>query len=532
MKRLCFLVCALFAASSVRAEFYYTIMGAYARADGVHYKTPDAACQVAFPQLQAKLASIGYTVPSPYTGPVLLYETPPNTAEYDCPATATFVASPTLSATATFDEYITKAGNNCTDQQTYNPDTGACENSDEDQDRKEQGDLDSPQATGGVLICKAVGDPINAATGNLFESETDYQDPDGELHFVLYYNSASGQWHHSYDTSLRIDSDVMALHFEDGHTSLFMVNNGVATAEPTELGRLEQVSGQWVYTSPSNEEFVFDAMGRLVIDRQPNGLAKTFTYTLNSDYTTTVTATDSRGHTMTWINGFSGGPSQMTVGDLTVTYTWVESGTQIFYSELTQAVVNRSGHISSRTYTYGDARNTSWLTGITDERGVVYSTWTYDDQGRATSSQHAGGADQTALTYNSDGTTTVTNALGHSVTFTYQVIQGVKRITHIAGQPTASCPASDSSYTYTPDGQVQTMTDALGHVTAYTYDTLGREISRVEAQGTPQQRTTTTTWNATWPYLRESVTREDRVTTYGYDNQGRLTSTTVHDNKE
>lgn len=531
MKRSISLLFALLSASVAHAEYYYTIGAGYIPADNVHYPSPEAACQAAYPRLEARLADIGYDVPSPYTAPTLLYEYPPNSATYSCPATATFVAGPDNTATATFTAYIYKQGNNCTEGQTYNPETSLCEDPTEDQDRKEKGDPDGAQATGGAVVCKAVGDPINAAAGNLFEAETDYQDPDGEFRVVRYYNSIDGQWGFSNTTWLFLGSSgAVTIHFDDGHSSLFTIENGVATPEPTEHGRLEQVSGQWVYTSTSNEELFFDATGRLAVRHQPNGLAQTFSYAYNPDYTTVVTATDSKGHTMTWTYSLNGQPVQLTAGDLRIDYTW--NDTDQFVSELTKVEITRASHTSTRNYIYADARNATRLTGIVDERGVTYSTWTYDDQGRATSSQHAGGADQTTLTYNSDGTTTVTNALGHSVTFTYEVIQGTKRITHIAGQPTASCPASNSSYTYTADGQVQTMTDAMGHVTAYTYDALGREVSRVEAQGTPQERTIATTWNATWPYLRESVTTADRVTTYGYDDEGRLTSTTVHDNKE
>jgi YD repeat-containing protein len=57
-------------------------------------------------------------------------------------------------------------------------------------------------------------------------------------------------------------------------------------------------------------------------------------------------------------------------------------------------------------------------------------------------------------------------------------------------------------------------------------------LTKVEAQGTPQERTTTTTWDTTWSYLPKTVTTPDNTTTYAYDGQGRLLSTTVHSTKE
>ena len=535
MKRLWFLLLVLFSTSAFADDhYYYLITGTIGGPDGVHYPTPDAACQVDYNQMEAYLASSGYTEAAPYTAPTLSYSEPPNTAVYACNATATAPATDLVSAeTTTIGDSIQQAGDNCTDAQTYNPQTQLCEDPSDDQNHNELGDSDSPQATGGVLICKAVGDPINAAVGNVFETETDYQDSDGELRFTRYYNSLGG-WSHSYQTSLYINpnASTLLLNFEDGHSAIFKVNNGVATAQPPELGTLVQANGQWVYTSPANEQYTFNAAGRLVAWRQANGLTQTLTYvTASGAYTpTTITVTDSRGHTLSWNNSNYGFLTQLTAGDLTVAYTWVKTPSYVF--QLTQVAATRAGHTGTRTYAYGDTRNPRWLTGLTDERGIAYASWAYDAQGRATSSQHAGGVDATTVTYNSDGTSTVSNALGHNVTYTYQVIQGVNRITHIAGEPAASCPASNSSYTYTANGQVQTMTDALGHVTAYTYDTFGREITRVEAQGTPQARTITTRWNTTWPYLRDTVTTADHTTKYNYDSQGRLLSTTQHDTKE
>jgi hypothetical protein len=44
----------------------------------------------------------------------------------------------------------------------------------------------------------------------------------------------------------------------------------------------------------------------------------------------------------------------------------------------------------------------------------LFESWTYDSQGRATSSQHAGGADLTKVTYTNGTCTTVTDARGRS----------------------------------------------------------------------------------------------------------------------
>ena len=365
------------------------------------------------------------------------------------------------------------------------------------------------------------GNPINGFTGNKFQEEFDYQDSDGELHFARIYNGADGQWRHSYSAFLYVGSSSISLTFDDGRSSLFTLANAVATAEPTELGHLNKVGTQWQYTSPSNEQLSFDAQGRLVRLQRADGKAQTLTYTALSDGSTRIAVVDSQGRSINFREATDHRPLSLTVSAMTVTYTYNA------FNELVTVAYTWPSKSTKRTYLYEDSRNQGWLTGIVDERGVRYATWHYDDQGRAISSEHANGVEKVALSYNADGSTTITNALGHITTNHYQVIQGIKHITSVEGEPAAGCPASNSSYTYNAVGQVATKTDALGYVTAYTYDNLGRETQRVDAQGTPQERATTTTWHGT-SFLPETVTTSDRVTTYTYDTQNRLLSTSTH----
>ncbi|OEC48542.1 hypothetical protein A9G05_26075 [Pseudomonas sp. ENNP23] len=163
---------------------------------------------------------------------------------------------------------------------------------------------------------------------------------------------------------------------------------------------------------------------------------------------------------------------------------------------------------------------------MTDERGIRYATWAYDDQGRAISSEHAGGAEKVTVAYNADGSSTVTNALGKRTTYRFQTIQGVRRITAIEGEPSANCPNSNATFTYDDRGLVKTRTDNKGHVTTFDYNERGLEVSRTEAFGTPQARTVTTTWHPML-FLPLTVTEPDRITTYRYDDQGRQLSQSV-----
>jgi len=176
----------------------------------------------------------------------------------------------------------------------------------------------------------------------------------------------------------------------------------------------------------------------------------------------------------------------------------------------------------TRVYHYATEPYSNLLTGITDERGIRYATWTYDDQGRAISSEHAGGAEKVTVAYNADGSSTVTNALGKRTTYRFQTIQGIRRITAIEGEPSANCPNSNATFTYDDRGLVKTRTDNKGNITTFDYNGRGLEVSRTEAYGTPQARTVITEWHPTL-FLPVTITEPDRTTRYSYDVQGRLT---------
>lgn len=202
----------------------------------------------------------------------------------------------------------------------------------------------------------------------------------------------------------------------------------------------------------------------------------------------------------------------------TIQYLYNAAGllTQITYPNNTQ-----------RTYHYEDTTFTKHLTGITDERGVRYATWKYDAQGRAISSEHAGGVDKTLIAYSLDGSATVTNPLNKKTIYRFGDIVGIRRVVKVEGQPTASCAGANQNYTYTPEGWLASKTDWKGVQTTYTYNSLGQETSRTEAFGTTEAKTITTEWHPSL-YLKTKETEPGRETLYSYDANGNLLSQTVN----
>ena len=362
----------------------------------------------------------------------------------------------------------------------------------------------------------SAGNPINFSTGNKFQAESDYRDNKStSLKFTRYYNSLDGLWRHTYSTHLQIDTQSSVLIMPHGRELFFSVDDSLVTPLSTDRGSLSKNSTGWIFVSADNERFTFDLTGKLTHWSNTQGQSYQLAYSGNQ-----ITVTDNIGNNLTLTEDVDHQPLSLSAPDVQITYTYNTN------KRLTSVNRTVGGQTSQRQYHYEVAGKPDLLTGITDERGVRYATWAYDDQGRAISSEHADGADKVTVAYNSDGTVSVTNELGKVARYSFQTILGVKRITAIDGEPSPNCPNSNSTFTYDDRGLLKTKTDNKGNVTTYDYNERGLETSRTEASGTPQARTITTDWHADW-FLPVTITEPDRITQYTYDAQGRQTSQSV-----
>jgi YD repeat-containing protein len=361
--------------------------------------------------------------------------------------------------------------------------------------------------------CKA--NPVDISTGNKFQVVEDVPSSNkNELSFVRTYNGVDGVWRHTYGSYTRSSTTHMTVVGALGEEHGFTLVHVVATPETMERGTMVRTASYWQYTSETNESYFYDLKDKLIKIVHANGSYEQLTYSGS-----TVTVTNNTGKTLTFTQDVMRQPLTVNALGLSIQYQYNAENV------LTQVTTTRGSDVEIRLYHYEDQRNSTLLTGITNEKGVRFATWAYDEQGRAISSEHANGAEHTQISYNEDGSSTVTNALGKKTVYRFTEIAGVKKVSAIEGEPSANCPASNSTFTYNDRGQVLTQTDAKGFITTHTYNDRGLETTRTEATGTPQARTTTTTWHATFN-LPLTVTEGGQVTTYTYDTQGRQTSRT------
>ncbi|SFW13129.1 YD repeat-containing protein [Pseudomonas sp. NFACC19-2] len=362
------------------------------------------------------------------------------------------------------------------------------------------------------------GNPINFSVGNKFQKETDYQASGNSLlKLSRSYNSIDGLWRHNYSTHVLTteNSQTIALVMASGKEFFFTNNGSSVTAASANLGMLGKTNTGWLFVSTDNERFTFDTAGKLTHWSSTQGHSYQLAYSGSQ-----ITVTDNLGNSLTFTEDTDRQPLSLSAPGVQITYNYNTN------KRLTSVNRTVGGQASQRQFHYEVAGKPDLLTGITDERGVRYATWAYDDQGRAISSEHAGGADRVSVSYNSDDTVSVTNELGKVAKYSFQTIRGVRRITAIEGEPSPNCPSSNSTFTYDDRGLLKTKTDNKGNLTTYDYNERGLEVSRTEASGTPQARTITTTWHPDW-FLPVTITEPDRITQYTYDNQGRQTSQSV-----
>ncbi len=285
----------------------------------------------------------------------------------------------------------------------------------------------------------------------------------------------------------------------------------------------------------------YDVAGRLVSIEDRGGLIHTLTYDPNGNL---INIIDSFGQQLTFTHDAYGNFATLTdpAGGF-YQFTFASNGNllNITYPDNKTRIY----HYNEPSYT-NNTHLPHALTGITDENGVRYATYTYDLLGRAIISEHAGGANRYALSYNSDhNNTIVTDPLGSQYTRYFQTIQGIDKSIRQSQPAGSGCGAAASTTTYDTQGNIASETDFNGNKTCYAFD-LNRnlEIARVEGLAaasacpgdlinyTPvvnsAERKILTEWH---PSLRLPVriSEAKRETNFIYDAHGSITEYRIND---
>jgi RHS repeat-associated protein len=396
----------------------------------------------------------------------------------------------------------------------------------------------------------SAGEPIDIGSGNVSYQVTDYttagQNP---LAFTRYYNSRGGNlgfttnnnWIGSFD-GLIYSGVTTGVHIgvfrPDGKFLAFTNPNGSGWVSDTDVDyKLTSQSfpnNVYVYTltTPDDTVETYTNPGTgTVAFLNSIVLRNGYTQTINRNSTNQITSvTDSYNRTLTFTYNSDHTINTLATPDsTTITYGYT---TASGITNLT-SVSYPTSPASSITYVYGNSSLPAALTSIKDELGNTYTSWTYDAYGRGLTSALGGSslnANLTTITYNdTNGSRTVTNALGVTDTYSFTTLQNVTKVSQISRAATSTTAAATESFGYDSNGFLNSKTDWNGNQTTLTNNSHGLPTTINEAVGSSVARTTTIAYDPTFVHLPDSITTPGLTTSFTYDASGNVLTKTLTD---
>lgn len=328
-----------------------------------------------------------------------------------------------------------------------------------------------------------VGGPINSRTGSVSMQATDFSFPTAAepLSFERWYASATSDvfteelgygWTHSLDSRLYLPdqplgkegSVLLKLHSANRY-EFFITGEGEFTPYPGLCGQLERHEGpqvSYTFTDDAQNVYTFDETGRILTVADSQGRALHYNY----DADERLARVDDDSGTR-WLEfSYDADGRLIQVGDhggRMVEYAYNDGG------DLT-SVVDLAGQ--TWTYEYSD----HLLTAAFDPDGTVLERNEYDDQGRAVRQFNGEGELVVELTYNSDGTTTVSDALSHERTHRYDERGTLTEQV----DPSGNSQERDYDSTFRPSA----ITDPAGNTTQLSWSETGANLTQlVDAEG-------------------------------------------------
>lgn len=388
-----------------------------------------------------------------------------------------------------------------------------------------------------------VGNPCHVKTGNKYQREVD---TNGDvLPIVRHYNSlftgvdyGMGRgWLSPYLRRLEVYPTATGAeaHYRrgDGYGEPFIRTGTTWAAETDSTSTLVEDSTGYTVTYATRSRDRFDRDGRLMESTDDAGTTVSLSYGTNGRV---AVVTDAFGNELLFSYNADRRVTSIDRGGAIHSFAYdaiTGNLTQITYPDGT-----------TREYLYENTSFANHLTGLIDEAGVRWGTYTYDSNGRATASQHPGGAGDVTLAYTNSTSTVVTDALGIARTFTHSKIKGAYRVTGVSASSCAWCKPTKAT-TYDTNANATSRTDWLNRKTCYAYDG-SRNLETIRLEGlaagvncpsnlttyTPtagtRQRKISTQWHSTLPFPVH-IDEPGRRTTYSYDAAGNELTRTVLD---
>ena len=388
--------------------------------------------------------------------------------------------------------------------------------------------------------------PVSLTTGEMFLTHTDATL--GPLVFSRTYNSArtiynsrfgsfGRGWNSSFEERLRINTNsdrIIERRLRDG-TPVYYFDPELDGTFRQEVPRgveswLEALNPGYKLHHRAGGFEIFDINGRIVSRTEPGGIETIYT----RDGAGRLTAVTRLGRSLTL--GYTGAATQPSTlsgpAGLIATYTYDSNGQ---LKTVTYADGNADGlPDGGYTYNYTSFR----LTSVQDADGKTIETHEYWADGKAKTSEIAGGREKLTFAY-SPGVTTVTDALtpANVTTYEWASVKHVDRVTKATG-PCSSCGGGGSQtqeWTYNTDGWISAYEDGEGNVTSYTYDLPTGDLltdTRLVDPAVPGSEITTTYTYHPDGRVHTRTDPNDSITTYTYVAAGPQTITQTVNSSE
>jgi RHS repeat-associated protein len=396
-------------------------------------------------------------------------------------------------------------------------------------------------ASGGAPNGPTAGNPVSIGNGVKTQIEPDYEGSGPfPLVYVRTYNShlpngspVGHKWSANYQQRLILPDGTTAMtppeavmvQRPDGGWQQFNYRSGqyIGSADvPARFERindgLNRTTGWRLYTVDDSVE-TYDADGRLLVIENRAGLRHTLSYASDG---TLERVSDDFGRSL----GFEYDPA---THQLTTLIDPENRRTTYSYDAGALTVVTYPDQ-TRRQYHYETPGWPTLLTGITDERGIRYATWKYDDENRVVESTHADGADRTTFSY-SELQTRVTDPYGTTRTYAFTRVFDTLRMTEVS-EPCSSCGSSNAAkISYDGSGYPALLTDNNNNQTQLRVNARGLPEQWTRALGKPEAQTVSVQWHPTWRVpaviTETGATGTAKVTRVDYDERGNPRQRTV-----
>jgi len=354
-----------------------------------------------------------------------------------------------------------------------------------------------------------VGDPVNVATGNVYDSVQDMElkGRGPAAIWLRTYNSQSSApgpmgygWTTSYETSLQLsltgDGDITE-YGPTGAQLLFTPNGSGGYTSPAGdtdvLTAASGDSGGYVLTKLSGVQWDFNSGGQLQQIVDTNGNALKFYYTsatVNSQTVSRLTSmTNASGRTLDIAYNSAGEISSITneSDDDVVSYGYDGSGD---LTSVTSPDANATGDNYSQD---NSASNPSYDDG--NAGGITH--YQYDSAHELTDiltpGTGADSGDDQHFSYNAEGQAASASGSNnmHSLTFQYNTPHaGETEVTDASGKTTTYCyndgnsaDSCDGVANSGAEGDIESITDPNGNIMQYGFNSVGEETSFTDQEG-------------------------------------------------